>query len=293
MNKALRGAGLLLALLFLATGITLAATYTEDVELSIPASPGLHLSVSSGNGQISVRTWNGSDILVTATKSVTAWSSGRARSVAETIKIEVEQKGETVRIAPVFRHYLFVGQKVTFNILVPIDWIGQVDLRTSNGAIVVEGLNGDLNLNSSNGRIEVDGHAGRLSVHTSNGRIDLRHIDTTLYARSSNGRITIHDALLRGTGEIRTSNGRITVEGAIYPNGDYEVRTSNGDVAFDLQEPVNLRVDIYTSNGSVRLDGLEVRTTEFGRGTLKGAIGLAEASLLVRTSNGDITLAAR
>lgn len=220
MVKTLRSVGILIALMLLTTGVSWAATYTENEELSIPAASGLHLIVDSENGEITVRPWSGSDILVTATKSVSAWTSGRARNVADTIRIEVAQTWDTVRIRAAFRHYFFVRQKVSYDILVPADWIGQVELITSNGAISAEGVNGDVHLHTSNGRINVDGHAGRLTVRTSNGSVEVRDVDTVLYARSSNGRITIHDAVLRGTGEIRTSNGRITLQGAFHGGAD-------------------------------------------------------------------------
>lgn len=293
MGPTLRRVGVFVALLVALTGVALGATYSEEVEFTISPSPGLHLTIETGNGGVSMRAWSGGQILVTATKSVTALTAGHARNVASQIKIETEQTEATAQIKVAFPRRLFVRQAVAFDILVPRDWIGQVSLKTSNGAIVVEGVNGDVHLWTSNGRIEVHDHAGRLTAHTSNGRIDLTQVDTALQATTSNGRITIREAVLRGNGEVRTSNGRITLEGTYHGTADYSIRSSNGTIELRLIPPVDLTLDARTSNGSVRLDGLEVRVTEVGKSALRGTVGAGGGTLVVRTSNGDITFSAR
>lgn len=278
-------------LLLMGTGVIDAATYTEEASFSFDAVAGLRLEVHGTNGSIEFRPWNGSHIRISATKRVTAWSTGRARNVADRITIERHVTENAVRLeAKTVPGQWFVTQSVAFEVLVPMEWFGTVVLDTNNGAIRAERIDGDVTLETSNGSITVNGHAGRLYARTSNGRIELRDLDSNVYARTSNGRVILGNAILRGSGELRTSNGSVQFLATLKEDANYEVRTSNGSITLDLIEPVNASLDLRTSNGSVHLIDAVVQTTSVGRGELAGSIGTGSASLTARTSNGSIRL---
>lgn len=122
----------------------------------------------------------------------------------------------------------------TANGAIELSDVGEVDMRTTNGRISVDGAAGAVTAESTNGRIEGEGLSGSgVDVSTSNGSIELQ-IDTPqdVSARSSNGSI-----------ELRVPDGsyRIVTETS---NGPEEVRVPQSDDGRHL-------IDLRTSNGAI------------------------------------------
>ena len=264
----------------------------EEIERSFQLEPGKTLYVQGANGMITYGTWDGDEVVIRATKMITgAWQSFAER-LGRQITIDITEDASGVRavqmgrIAPLFG---FGNAVVTYHVLVPEGWWGNVTLRTSNGSIRAEGIHGDAELRTSNGRITVEGQSGRLGAYTSNGSIDLAGVGGVVVAETSNGPIRVDGGRLEGTGRLRTSNGSVHLFAKLEKDAVYTVRTSNGQVTVVLEEP-DVAVDLATSNGGINLDNVEVTATRIGRSELAGRIGDGSAQLEVRTSNGTITL---
>lgn len=112
--------------------------------------------------------------------------------------------------------------------------VGDVDLRTTNGRISLDGVSGRVQATSTNGRIEGEGFVGTgVEVRTSNGSVELEIASAQdVSASSSNGSIDVRvpDGSYRV--ETETSNGREEVQ---VPNSDdgrflIDLRTSNGSI---------------------------------------------------------------
>lgn len=104
--------------------------------------------------------------------------------------------------------------------------------ETDNGAIRLSGV-GDVDVRTDNGPITVDGAAGPVSVQTSNGDVDLT-LDTPQDVRAE------------------TDNGEIT---ATVAEGTYQVsaETDNGDLDIGIPDDPGgeHRIELSTDNGSV------------------------------------------
>lgn len=153
----------------------------------------------------------------------------------------------------------------------------KIAVQTSNGEIIVEGINGDLDLTSSNGRIEVDNVEGALDLTTSNGRIEM--VNCT------------------GPIDVSTSNGRIEFDGMLTGNNN-EISTSNGGVQVMLDSSVFVEITAETSNGSVSCDAEHAMLKQdddylkaiVGAGAAKDSVPLA--TLDIGSSNGSISIGA-
>ena len=112
--------------------------------------------------------------------------------------------------------------------------LGNVDVRTSNGAIALTDIDGDITAKSSNGAIDGSGLSGDgIEAETSNGAIELTlEIPQDVWAKTSNGRITIE--VPEGSYDVDADpgNGSEDIEIPTDPDGDYrlELRTSNGSI---------------------------------------------------------------
>lgn len=265
----------------------------EEFERSFVVADGQKVTVQSRNGPITYEVWDGSTVVIQATKE--PWGRGvpfLTDWFARRIHVTFEQSAQGVRAAETgWGRFFFNPIRLRFVVLAPSQWDGDVELKTSNGRITASDLRGEATLKTSNGEITVERQAGRLNVNSSNGRITLKEIDGIVDAHTSNGPIRVEGARLLGTGRFRTSNGTIDLEAALVDDASYEVRTSNGRVGVVLVD-ADVTVNMRTSNGRIDL-GTELIASQLDRNRLSGRIGAGTASLEVRTSNGNISLSTK
>jgi DUF4097 and DUF4098 domain-containing protein YvlB len=146
----------------------------------------------------------------------------------------------------------------------------KIDLKTSNGYIVSEGMRGGIDAETSNGRLEVYEATGAIEADTSNGPIVIEATDAVVDASTSNGRIRFKGKLADDQHRFRTSNGAIDVT---------------------LPRDAQFRVEATTSNGRIDCEFPLERESSKSRRRLVGAIGDDPAcELKLSTSNGSIDI---
>lgn len=122
----------------------------------------------------------------------------------------------------------------TANGAIELTDVGEVDVRTTNGRISLDGVAGDVRAESSNGRIEGEGLDGSgIEASTSNGSISLElGAPQDVRARTSNGPIEL--VVADGSYQVtpQTSNGRVDVQITNDEDGRYllDLGTSNGPI---------------------------------------------------------------
>jgi DUF4097 and DUF4098 domain-containing protein YvlB len=155
------------------------------------------------------------------------------------------------------------------------DGRGTIRLEARSGALSVQGFDGELTLDTTQGQVAVDRGHGNLRVTNRNGAIDVRGVSLTGLNATS-------------------QNGSVRFEGRLEAGSENRLEATHGGVTVALPADSALRVDLSTGLGSLRVD-LPIEhaeeTRSQGRLTgLRGVIGRAEASLLVRANTGSITL---
>ena len=106
--------------------------------------------------------------------------------------------------------------------------------------------------------------------------------------RTSNGRIVVEEA--RGSLDADTSNGSIHFEGELESGSNNRFKTSNGGINVRLLGEPSVKLDASTSNGSIKCERPITTQGISGKNRLEGTIGNGDASLVVQTSNGSITV---
>lgn len=143
-----------------------------------------------------------------------------------------------------------------------------IDVSTSNGKIMVTGINqlSRLNASSSNGEIKVEG--------------DLYVTDEfDLY--TSNGRITVSNVKADCDISLDTSNGKIIATNIDASRLIFD--TSNGDIELSvLGDYDDYRIEMDTSNGDCHVDNIEKNDSLYNPN--------ANKLLRLSTSNGDIEI---
>lgn len=196
---------------------------------------------------------------------------------------------------------------------VTVDHRGNVayDVRVDGDRLVVEGRNrsllcldcevslevrlaapADLELRTTNGNVRVEGAMLRVAADSTNGNVSTRATaDAPLRLGTTNGRIEIDDAV--ASVEARTNNGSIEVRGLTLPAGaDATLRSVNGSVTVaGLRSDAALLVSGHLSNGGITVDlpGYEVRTPDRRSFEARGS-GAGSASLRLQTVNGSLSV---
>jgi hypothetical protein len=204
-------------------------------------------------GRLVVRSGNG-EIVVTATDTAEIEVQRDERYVFRRPSRVADVEGGTLTVedgCPSFNLLFLGGCRVDFRITVPV--ATAIDLDSSNGDLVVEGIEDAIVVRTSNGDIDLDRVAGPTEAVTSNGSIIGRGLETSaVRADTSNGRISLVFASIPDRVDADTSNGDIDIA---LPDAPYRIEadTSNGDVDVQVvSDPGAPRsITATSSNGNI------------------------------------------
>lgn len=190
--------------------------HCEVRETRLPARGELRVDAGQ-NGGVSVRAWDGGDVLVRAQIQTHARTDADARETARGIRVNT---GGTISATGPETRGDNRGWSVSYEILVPA--------RT------------DLEAETHNGPISVDRLAGDIDLRAHNGPISLNQLAGDVRARAQNGPITVTLSGRRWNGEgldAETVNGPVTLR---MPRG-YAAHLESGTVHGPISAPSGLR----------------------------------------------------
>lgn len=278
--------------------------YREEFAYTYDLNPGARITVENFNGSVEILSWEKDAIQISGSK----WASHRED--LPQIRIDVQAGADGVRIRTIRPDGLRRNMGAKYFIRAPRRVLLE-SIRSSNGSIRVEDIEGAARLTTSNGAIRLRRIVGRVDAHTSNGSIEGDDIEGDATFETSNG--SIRAARLRGAVQARTSNSSITIAlSKPRPNEPLDFQSSNGHLDLTFEELANNEIRATTSNSSitVRLPGsvkaqlrantsnssitsdLDVTTHgAIGKGRLEGDINGGGPLIRLSTSNGRIRLA--
>jgi DUF4097 and DUF4098 domain-containing protein YvlB len=167
-----------------------------------------------------------------------------------------------------------------------------VMLRTGDGALTVERINGRLELRTSDGNISGLDLKGDLFANTEQGHIRLEGVDGRCDLVTSDGSITLQgrlDAL-----RARTGDGGVVVK--VLPGSratnEWSVSTGDGALVVYVPEHFNAELDAETHRGSVKVDSALSLTAaaDMPRGVFRGTLASGGHLVRLRTREGSITI---
>jgi len=237
-------------------GCSDAPTETQDDSFTVGDSP--KVVVITSNGGIKVNAGSDNEVRVQATLREPDRIDYTVSPVGDTITVEAKARSGGPWTG-------CMSAEITVTAPARTD----VDLKTSNGAIELDAIEGSGKLTTSNGKIVLDNVKGNFEGRTSNGEVDARGVIGEFDLGTSNGRISFHGELTAGgSNRLVTSNGSVDVELLGTPSVSLEATTSNGDITSELPMTDALIED----------------------DRIVGTVGDGEANLYISTSNGDVTI---
>lgn len=265
-----------IALCFSSEGWPVRAQKTIQKTFTLSGPP-MRLVVDNVDGYVHVTGVNGSEVRVTAHKTIRAETESDLREAENEVKLDMTQQPGTVTVsydAP-WRchdghgcggdHRRFYEVRYDIDVQVPRN--ARTAISTVNGPIRVGGVAGGFDVSGVNGPITMTGIAGAGEARTVNGPIAV-HFASNPSAASS----------------FKTVNGALDI---YFPRGlaaDLLFKTFNGEIYSDFEvapRAVNMAAAVERSNG---------RFVYRSNRTKAGRIGTGGPELSFNTLNGDIRL---
>jgi hypothetical protein len=241
---------------------------TEDVAQVFSVSRTPQVVVETFNGAIEVARGEPDRVDCVVTKRASAADEEAALAALSRIDVAMINDHGTIKVAAHNRAGALAQAGASVLLHVPAGTA--VTLRTRNGPIAVQEVEGPVDARSSNGRIGVRAGRGPLKLATTNGRIDCAADHAVVAAESSNGEIDFRGALAAGPSSFYSRNGRVTLR---------------------LPRDLPFRLDARASNGKVSSDFDFPGRRDTKTKQLVGAVGHdPEVTVKVRTHNGKIRI---
>lgn len=228
------------------------AIIAQSGDTTLSAQRGDRLEAENHNGDITVRTWARSSVMLRVNGSSRAVTLDRT---AGTITAELEwEHGDPGN----------VSYELTVPTWMPLELSGvnsditvtgtraPISAETVSGSIVVEGGTGTISLSSVEGSVTLTGAQGRIAVESVNDDVIVRRSSGEIDAESVNGAVMIEADSRRVAAE--TVNGDISFSGPVHDGGSYGFVTHNGNVVLGVQEGANVSVSVETFQGELLAD---------------------------------------
>jgi DUF4097 and DUF4098 domain-containing protein YvlB len=203
------------------------------------------------NGGIAVRGWDRNEILVRAKIQTWAESQAEARRLAAAIRIRTDDGRISAEESESGRRS---GWSVSYDVYVPRR--SDLGLRTHNGGIAVEDVQ------------------GRIDVEALNGGVTIRNVQGDLRGGTTNGGVTLF------------------LDGDRWIGEGVDLETTNGGITVVIPERYSARLETGTVNGGMNVDFPITVQGMVGR-RLSTTLGSGGPLIRVRTTNGGVTLRRR
>ncbi len=270
---------------------------TEHFRFDVGESSRIEARVDEGS--LEVIGTSAEEVEIDVIKRARGSSPEAANAMLERISVDARQSESTVRIEARQRA---AWEKDDFS----VRWgslRSDVEMRIPRSS--------ELELVTHDGKIVIDRIEGRIEAETEDGGIRLREIVGAVRARSSDGSIVGRD--LEGDIDVSTNDGRIELEGRFRtvnavtsdgsikvrcdsdspsPTGDWLIRSSDGSITLTLPRDFSAEIEASTSDGRI-VNELPLTQVEKGKTWIKGKLGDGGPLILVKTTDGRITLRSR
>ena len=174
----------------------------------------------------------------------------------------------------------------------------QMDLtaKTTDGALKVDGIQGNVELHTSDGAVSVDNVSGALRLTASDGSIHMHNLAGTLESRSSDGAAEISGRFTAL--QVHTSDGALDLTLADGSNltAPSRIDSSDGSVKIHLPHTLAVDLEMHTSDGGIKSDlPLAMNGYDSGKDSghnLHGRFNGGTVPLVVHTSDGGVSISA-
>jgi Putative adhesin len=270
--------------------------YMEREEKRFVTDGVADLNLYTFDGSVEVRAWDRSDIVVEIEKR------GRDKNAVAKIEVVAERTGNRIQVearkpggSTVFTGFgSFISTSTRLIVSVPRKT--NLVVRSGDGSIRVERIDGRVELRTADGSIRTIETAGELVAESGDGSIQLDDVSGRVEARTSDGslRITGTPGMLRarsgdGSVVLRIHRGTVMLE-------DWMVATDDGSISAELPDGFNAMIEADPgADGRARseLTLIDIVGGDREHRVLRGRLGDGGRAFVLRTGDGSIRLLKR
>lgn len=271
---------------------------------TLQVSGAVSLDVSTGSGDITVKTGGGNQVVVHGTIHENNWFFSNENAVHQVeSNPPIQQSGNSIRVGynlpdDVKRHVA-----IDYEITVPASTA--VEAHSGSGNVEVTGVSSGVQAQTGSGDIRLRDLGGRQHVQTGSGNIQAENVSAPFDAQTGSGDI---EASLTGSGDVdvHTGSGTIRVKGAkggvraqtgsgdIEANGSvagsWQLHSGSGNIRLAVGSNSGFDLDLHTSSGSIHSELPITVQGSMGNHELKGTVHGGGPTVEVSTSSGDVEI---
>jgi len=208
------------------------------------------------------------------------------------LRVSTDQNGDSVRITVKTSGTFFSWgpRHTSLNVEVHMPASADLSVRSGDGSVEAEALNGAVDITTGDGSITVDQLQGNLRFHSGDGHIEARGLDGTVDASAGDGSIRLEgrfDGLSIHTGDGSVS-ARASAGSKIASN--WNIHTGDGSVDLEIPGDLQATLDASTQDGHLSV-GLPI-TVEgtINSSSIHGKLNGGGNTLAIHTGDGSIHL---
>ena len=259
-------------------------TAAQDQKKSFTVNKGDILEVSIRMGNITIDTWNKSEVNVVV-KNIIDSEFSMLTIEQSGNKVDVIFKGEDsdriefeISIPSKFDLELSTGGG---NITLKNDLDGKIDASTAGGNISMKNIKGEADISTAGGNIKVGDINSKVDISTAGGNIKVGDINSDADISTAGGDMKIGN--INGMADISTAGGNIKNG---YIKGGADVSSAGGNISVDN---IGGNADISTGGGNVKVGSVS-GSAELNTGGGNISLDAATGEVEVHTGAGNISL---
>lgn len=261
-----------------------------DTDTTVSVSQGSRLRLQNQGGDITIRTWDRSQIRIQAEHSSRASVQVDTRGQA----VEISARGRGMGLATVVDYQLTVPTWMALDVggmyaEISIDGTrAPVKAQTLEGNITLKGGADQVTLTTVNGFIDVTGARGRVHLNSVSEDVRVTDLEGELIVEAVAGDVDLRRISARSV-DAQTVSGDVTFEGRLADGGSYLFTSHSGDVTLAVAEGSNATINVASANGDVSTS-FDLRSERQSRRRQSYRLGSGSATVDVETYSGDLSI---
>ncbi len=283
----------------------------------------VHMELTTGSGNVQVRTGNSTEVQVTGRIRATEWFEGNVQEKIKRLEANppIQQSGNTIRVGHIDDPDLRRNISISYEVIVP----AETDLRVESGSgnQRVEGIRGPLQVSAGSGGLNISAIGDRVRAETGSGDIQIDRVQGNVRAKTGSGSIRADEIAgafeadtgsghitlqqtapgsvrvdtgsggmelrgVRGSLDAKAGSGTIEAEGS--PTGAWNLQTGSGTVQLKIPSDASFDLAAHTSSGAISVDQPHTVQGSIGRKEIRGKVGGGGVPVEVETGSGDIQI---
>lgn len=253
---------------------------TTTEQYTVPGSDVDRIAVSGGDGETTVRGWDGTDVRVEATKYA------RGQTDLSDVTVTRDTSGGKLDVGAELSGSVgvgaFGGGLERLDVSVPEDArVTRVDV--DDGSAQVADVTGDVALTVDDGTAEVGPVEGDVDVSVDDGRVTVGNVDRVT-GELDDGTLEMTEPATLGDLSADDGDFDLAIDGL---DGDVEVQCDDGDVTARVAPDIDATVVVRADDSAVRVEGDLFDSVTTTGDTTRGRIGDGTHELRVDIDDGE------